>query len=260
MPGSLYRESSTIMKATLARQMGCQPADYESHEVTAVERPADSREPHLVLVTTCGTGSVVSVRDPRLGDWARANAPKPGRNQQIFLPKFLEGMASEARRLGHADARSHSSSGGMVLAEERPPRELPEGFRIRELTGAEVEALRSTLQFDNALGEPDETRRIAAHRIAFAAVDPHGTVVAVTGIWDQYPGIDELGLDVLREHRGAGLAAALTIHAIRWIRSEGRWPIYTHGFTNVRSMNNGLACGFRPLWFLSAVFVPEDMH
>lgn len=260
MPGTLFRESSAIMKATLAREMGCQATDYESHEVTVVERPGDSREPHLVLVTTCGTGSVVSVRDSRLGDWARANAPEPRRNQRIFVPKFLEGMASEARRLGYQDARSHSASGGMVLAEEHPPRELPRGFRIRELAGSEVEALRSTLQFDNALGEPDEVGRIAAHRIAFAVVDGDDRVIAVTGIWDQYPGIDEVGLDVSRENRGTGLAAALTIHAIRWIRSEGRWPIYTHGFTNVRSMNNGLACGFRPCWFLSAVFVPEDMH
>jgi GNAT superfamily N-acetyltransferase len=225
-----------------------------------VERPANSREPHLALVTTCGTGSVVSTRDARLAQWAREHAPKASINQRVFVPSFLEGMAAFAREIGHTDAKSHSASGGLVLAEELPERPLPNSFSIRELSDAEVLEFRNDGRFDNALGEPDETRRITGHRIAFAVVDSNDEPLAITGIWDQYPGIDELGLDVLREHRGSGFAAALTIHAVRWIRSEGRWPIYTYGFSNVRSMNNGLACGFRPLWFLAAVFVPSDMQ
>lgn len=259
MPTGLFAESAAGFKRILAAQMGCQPEDYESHALTIVERPADSREPHLALMTTCGAGSVVSARDPRLAHWARANAPSGNRNQQVFLPAFLEGMASHARDLGHAGAKSHSATGGMVLAYDAAPTELPAGFVIRELSAAEQVELRAGLKFDNALGEPDELRRIAASRTAFAVVEGDGVPVAVTGIWDQYPGVDELGLDVLREHRGKGFASALTIHATRWIRSEGRLPIYTYGFTNVRSMNNALACGYRPLWFLSAAFVPSDM-
>jgi GNAT superfamily N-acetyltransferase len=256
--GSLYAESSTVLKSVLAQQMGCEPLAYESHDLTVVQRPPESREPHLVLVTTCGTGSVVSSRDLALGEWARAK--ELSGNQRIFLPSFLEGMAAEARRLGHTDAKSHSASGGMVLAFDVPPPGLPPGFHIRDLSPDEITNLRAGLKFDNALGEPDESRRIASSRIAFAVVDSSDTPVAVTGIWDQYPGIDEIGVDVLREHRGHGFASALTIHAVRWIRSQGRWPVYTYGFTNIRSMNNGLACGFRPRWFLSAVYVPSDMH
>ncbi len=258
MRGSIFAESSSVFKAVLAEQMGCETAAYESNELTVVERPAASREPHLALVTTCGTGSVVSTRDARLAEWARGQQIEA--NHRIFLPNFLESMAAEARRLGHDDAKSHSASGGMVLAADVAPRELPPGFRIRSLSDDEVTNLRTGTKFENALGESDETRRINAHRIAFAVVSAADEVVACTGVWDQYPNIDEIGVDVLREHRGNGFASALTIHAVRWIRAQGRWPIYTYGFTNVRSMNNGLASGFRPLWFLSAVFVPADMH
>ena len=258
MPGALFAESSAVFKRALAEQMGCEAAAYESNALTVVERPQSSREPHLALMTTCGTGSVVSSRDARLGDWVRTQQLEA--NHRIFLPTFLEGMAAEARRLGHDDARSHSASGGMVLATDVPPRDLPSGFRIRSLSDDEVTKLRAGTNFENALGEADETRRINAHRVAFGIVNAADEVVASTGVWDQYPGIDEIGVDVLREHRGRGFASALTIHAVRWIRAQDRWPIYTFGFTNVRSMNNGLACGFRPLWFLSAVFVPSDMH
>ena len=258
MPGPLFAESSSFLKRTLAAQMGCTPADYESHQLTVVVRPPDSREPHLALMTTCGTGSVVSVRDPRLVDWVRAQEIPAHRNQWIFRPTFLEGLAAQARELGHVDAKSHGTSGGTVLAEEIEQPVLPPGFALRELSSAEQAELRVGNRFNNALGEEDELRRIAATRTAFAAIAPDGNTAAVVGIWDQYPGIDEIGLDVARDYRGHGLASALTVHAVGWIRSQGRWPIYTYGFTNVRSANNALRCGFRPLWFLSAVFVPAD--
>ena len=194
---------------------------------------------------------------PRPGDWARQQQLKA--NQRVFLPSFLEDLAAYARELGHEGAKAHSASGGTVLAEDLPVRELPPRFALRELSLSEQEQLRAGGEFDNALGEPEERRRIAASRIAFAVVDSTGAPVAVTGIWDQYPGVDELGLDVLRAFRGNGFAAILTIHATRWIRSQGRLPIYTYGFTNVRSMNNALSCGYRPLWFIAPVYVPSDM-
>lgn len=260
MVTTLYTESSAALREVLAAQMGCTVEDYRSHQLAVVSRPADSREPHLVLVTTMGAGSVVSVRDSRLADWAREHAPARNRNQQIFLPSFLEGMAARARELGHEAAKSHSASGGCVLAELLAPLPLPPWYALREIGVEEQARLRAGGQFDNALGEPDELRRIAAARTAFVVECPDGEVAAVAGIWDQYPGTDEIGLDVAPAHRGKGLAAVLTVHATRWIREQGRWPIYTYGFTNVRSMNNALRCGYRPLWFLSAVYVPADMH
>lgn len=253
----LFRESAEAFKRALAAEMGCAPEDYQSHGLAIVGRPTASREPHLALATTCGAGSVLSVRDPRLGDWARQQ--QLNANQRVFLPSFLEDLAAYARELGHEGAKAHSASGGTVLAEDLPARELPPGFALRELSLSEREQWRVGGEFDNALGEPEERRRIAASRIAFAVVDPTGAPVAVTGIWDQYPGVDELGLDVLRTFRGNGFAAVLTIHATRWIRSQGRLPIYTYGFTNVRSMNNALSCGYRPLWFIAPVYVPSDM-
>lgn len=260
MTTPLYREASAFMRRTLAEQLGCSESDYQSHLVTVVERPPGSREPHLALMTTMGTGSVVSVRDARLADWAREHAPPVNRNQQIFLPSFLEGMASFAREIGHEGAKSHTATGGCVLAEDVDPLPLPAGFSLRELSTAEQTTLRADGRFENALGEEDEHRRIAATRTAFAVESADGSVAGIAGVWDQYPEIDEIGVDVDRAHRGGGLAAVMTVHATRWIRAQGRWPMYSYGFTNVRSMNNALRCGYRPLWFLSAVYVPADMH
>lgn len=255
MPGQLFAASAAALKAALAAQLGCSPAGFESNALTIVERPPGSREPHLAIVATCGTGSVLSVRDTRLADWARQQPLEA--HFRIFLPAFLEGLAARARELGYAGVRSHSPSEGMVLAEDLPPRNLPAGYRIAELPLAEQERLRPGREFENALAEPGEDAKIASMRIAFAAHAPDGSIAGVAGTWDQYPGIDEIGLDVARAHRGQGLATALTIHATRWIRASGRWPIYTYGVTNVRSMNNGLSAGYRPLWLLSVVYEPD---
>ena len=195
------------------------------------------------------------MRDPRLADWAREQAVQP--HYRIFLPSFLEGLVAHARELGHANPKSHSASTGMVLA-ETPEAEPPPGYTVRELEAAEQRSLREGKVFDNALLEPDE-RKVERFRTAFGAFAPDGAVAAVAGVWDQYPGIDEIGLDVAREHRGLGFGRAMAVHASHWIRSQGRWPIYTYGFTNMRSANTGLAAGFRPLWQIAAVYRPEDV-
>ncbi len=254
MPGQLFAESAAAFKAAFAAQLGCDPSAFESNTLTIVERPAGSREHQLAVVATCGTGSVLSVKDARLAGWGREQPLEA--HFRIFLPSFLEGMAAHARGLGYDGARSHSPSEGMVLAEDLPPRDLPPGYRIAELPVADQQRLRPGLEFENALAEPGEDAKIASLRIVFAAYAPDGAIAGVAGVWDQYPVIDEIGLDVARAHRGLGLATTLTVHATRWIREHGRWPIYTYGVTNVRSMNNGLSAGYRPLWLLSVVYLP----
>jgi GNAT superfamily N-acetyltransferase len=258
MAGELFAEASRVFKLAMAHEMGCSTDDYESHELTVVERPAGSREPHLALATTCGTGTVLSVRDARLAEWARSYGVSP--HFRAFLPSFLEALATRARELGYVDAKSHSASTGMVLASLPEPAPLPPGFRIRELARSEQDELRETKEFDNALLEPEERSKLARFRTAFAAVATDGTPAAVAGVWDQYQAIDEIGLDVRRHYRGLGLGHAMAVHATRWIREQVRWPIYTHGFTNIRSANTGLSAGFRPLWQLQAVYRPSDVE
>lgn len=253
-----FREAAAAFKEIFAEQMGCDAADYDSEELAIVLRPEDSWEPHLALATTCGTGSVLSVRDERLADWA--DEQQLEKHFRIFLPSFLEGLAAEARRIGYTDAKSHSATTGMVHAGPVPVRKLKPPLELRRLRMDEQLALREEGNFENALGEPTELRRIKRMKRAFCIDLPDGEIIAVAGIWDQYPGVQEIGVDVLPAHRGSGLGHILTVYCAKWIRGAGNMPIYTYGFSNTRSANNGLRSGFRPLWHLSAVYVPEDLQ
>ncbi len=258
MATPLLHESLAAFKASFAAELGCELSAFEEPALTVVERPASSRDSHLVLITECGVGTVVSVKDARLIEWITTEAAKQEAHFRVFLPSFLEGLAAEARRLGHEGARSHNPSLGMVLAEVVPLPPLAPELELVELTPEDIHTYRQTSKFYNALLEHDEPpEELARFRTAFAVKDAAGKVLGISGVWDQFAGMDEVGVDVTREARGHGLARPLTIRATQWVRAQGRWPIYTFGVANIRSNNNGLACGYRPAWLLNVVFVPD---
>lgn len=257
MPAELHREALAAFHAEFAGQLGCETGAFAAPGLTISRRPPDSREPHLALLVECGLGTVVSVSDVGLIPWLEERSATLPYHFRVFQPEFIEALRAEALRLGHEGARSHSTTTGMVLAELPPAPALPPRLRIVELTTEEIARERPTEVFDNALLEPGERPELLdRYRTAFAVKDATGTLLGVSGVWDQYPGIDEIGVDVTREARGKGLARALTIHASHWIRAQGRWPIYTAGSSNLRSINNGIACGFRPAWLVTVVYVP----
>lgn len=257
MPSDTLRQATAAFHAEFARQLGCETSAFSAPGLTVCERPVNGREPHLVILAECGVGTVVSTKTPELLPWLREKGAALPFHFRVFQPSFLEALAAEASRVGHERARTHGSTMGLILAEELTVPPLPKGLRIVELTPDEILAERPTEVFDNALLDPDErTEMLARFRTAFGVKDGDGRLLGVSGVWDQYPGIDEIGVDVLREARGQGLARMLTIHATRWIRQQDRWPIYTAGMSNLRSINNGIACGFRPAWMLTVVYVP----
>jgi hypothetical protein len=258
MPSDLHQDALAEFQGEFARQLGCEVTAFQRQELTVVERPPEGREPHLVIVAECGLGTVISTKEPKLLPWLEQATAKLPYHFRAFQPAFLEAMAEEAQRLGYEGAKTHGTTLGMVLAEVPSLQEGPSGVLIEELTGEEILALRATDVFDNALLEREEPpEEIARFRTAFGVRDAEGRFVGMAGVWDQYPGIDEIGVDVVREARGQRLARVVTVRAAEWVREQGRWPIYTMGISNLRSMNNGLACGFRPAWALTVVYVPR---
>ena len=66
----------------------------------------------------------------------------------------------------------------------------------------------------------------------------------------------QIGIDVLREYRLQGIAAALTSQLACEIKKRGKLPFYSTSFGNVPSMKNAHKSGFRPAWIqIQANFV-----
>ena len=58
----------------------------------------------------------------------------------------------------------------------------------------------------------------------------------------------QIGIDVLPEYRGQGIASALTSRLAIEIIERGKVPFYCAAWCNVRSVRNAIKSGFRPAW------------
>ncbi len=58
----------------------------------------------------------------------------------------------------------------------------------------------------------------------------------------------QIGIDVLPEYRRQGIAQHLTSSLALEILSRGKVPYYCAAWSNIKSVRNAIACGFKPAW------------
>lgn len=70
----------------------------------------------------------------------------------------------------------------------------------------------------------------------------------------------QIGIDVLPEYRGEGIAAALTSRLAAEILAQGIVPFYCCAWSNIGSIRNAIASGFRPAWVQVTVKEMEEIE
>ncbi len=251
MTTALFREQAAALLKGAALDLGCEPEALYRHALTVVPRPEVQRRPFVALAVDSGFGTILSV-EPQLLDWAIANVP-PGLHSRVMQMFFMAALAERAAEAGFTDAKAFGTGLSFGLSEVVTVPALPDGLRLRETPHSWMEAQRSTDVFDNALGGGDDDERFGRTRTAFALVDENDEPLAVAGVCDYGWGREEVGVDVRRDARGQGLAKVVVTAAIRSILEAGHVPYYSCGATNVRSHNNAIACGFRPVFTRATV-------
>ena len=58
----------------------------------------------------------------------------------------------------------------------------------------------------------------------------------------------QIGVDVLPEYRGKGIASALTSRLALEILERGKVPFYCCAWSNIKSVKNAIKSGFLPAW------------
>lgn len=74
------------------------------------------------------------------------------------------------------------------------------------------------------------------------------TLVGLAGCSADCAQMWQIGIDVLPAYRRQGIASALTNRLARETFERGKIPFYCAAWSNVRSVRNALACGFKPSW------------
>lgn len=230
-------------RTTRARTLGCDESAFDSNALTVVARPSDASEPYVALAVTFGTGTVVSVDAPYL-DFVRGLAIDPHR-RAFFPPVLMDPLIAHGHEQGQALAYRPSNL-GFVSATPPPAPELPPGLRAVDIGRDWRATWLASGTFDNALGDPTDTYAGGIWERGIAIVDGFGSPAAVAGMYRDGDGFREIGVDVMRDQRGAGLGRAVVAFAARSILTEGLVPTYYCAPTNVRSHRTALACGFLP--------------
>jgi RimJ/RimL family protein N-acetyltransferase len=102
------------------------------------------------------------------------------------------------------------------------------------------------LKFPNALShEPEQHGRPT---VLAAVAYRDGDIAGIAGVTKDSDFMYQIGIDVLPEHRGNGLAPAMTSAAARAVFDIGGLPYYCTSNSNILSMRTALAVGFRPTW------------
>ncbi|MFN0096741.1 MAG: GNAT family N-acetyltransferase [Dehalococcoidia bacterium] len=258
MPDDLFSRCAAAVRLAEAAELGCDPSAFATNALTVVEAPsvAPPSGRWAALAVTFGTGSVLRV-EPGVAAWVREHAPN--KHFRVLQPFFLADLAAATTTFsGGRPCSAHGLTLGFVPERLVEPSPLPPGYELRWLGRGELAPLRQLQRFENTLGDPDEPERLDAALGGFAVFSPWGQPVALAGAWDEGHGRYEIGVDVVREFRGLGLAAPAAAAMTRWILEQGKTPIYTCGATNIRSQRVALSLGYKPLWTLGAVWrIPE---
>ena len=121
-------------------------------------------------------------------------------------------------------------------------KELSCPYEMRILEKGEFEHL-YTDDFSNALCESRKDLDV----LAVAAYDK-GREIALAGCSADGEEMWQIGIDVLKEYRRQGVAAALTSKLAIEVLKRGKVPFYGCAWANVKSQRNAVKCGFRPAW------------
>jgi GNAT superfamily N-acetyltransferase len=241
MSGDLFSKYSSAARDAYAAGMNCSVDDFGSEQLTIVKRPAD-KPWYTVSVATFGTGTVLSV-NPSYYDFVEAN--RPAKHYRAMSGEFLASIVAEGARRGESLGFSTASL-CFTIAHDPPDIELPPNFELREHDKDWMSAEMGSGRFENGAGAPNTGGREFRNRFALVLYDGSGEPVAVAGAFDTH-GMLEIGVDVLREHRGRGLGRLVVSRMARHIMRQGGVPFYGCAPTNIRSQHTAASCGFRPV-------------
>lgn len=121
-------------------------------------------------------------------------------------------------------------------------RPLPCPYETRLLGPRDFEGL-YTNEWSNALCE----KRRELDVLGIGAYDGE-KLVGLAGCSADCETMWQIGIDVLPEYRGRGVASALTSRLALEILEREKLPFYCAAWCNVKSVRNAIRSGFRPAW------------
>lgn len=251
------REAFEMGYRQLAIDFNARPEDFRSDGIVFTEaarlpgrRDYTGKEPFFEMVTV-GLSTVIMADarlHPALREWAQG-AEEP--HWLLELPRLLK-LSEILAPYGYKLSQTHH---GYLPAGKLTPPEAPEGVELRWLEREDIAELYPNSRWPNALQEDRDPKR--PDILAAAAVDGE-EIAGIAGASADAPGMWQIGIDVVKGHRGRGLGRLLVQGLAAEIQRRGALPFYYSSVSNLHSQNIALGCGFRPVWVDISAEEKED--
>ncbi len=118
------------------------------------------------------------------------------------------------------------------------------GFSILRYSGADIAQFREDARFGNAYGFCGT----APDMLGVAAVKD-GVILGMAGVSADSPRLWQIGIDVLPEAQGQGIASMLVALLRNDVLTSGHLPYYGTSISHLASQRVALRAGFLPAWF-----------
>jgi hypothetical protein len=239
MTSNLFAKYSQATREAVAKALNVPTSAFDREELTFVDRQ-EATPWFTVNAVTFGTGTVLSI-DPEYRAFAEGHPPT--KHYRAMSAQFLQSIAEEGARRGHK-LNVYAPSLCFTIGSEPPDEPLPAGFEFREHDATWMNGEQANRRFENGVGEAGMDGREFRNRFALVLYDAAGEPAAVAGAFDTY-GMLEIGIDVVRAHRGLGLGRLTVSTIAREIMQRGQVPFYGCAPTNIRSHLTAESSGFR---------------
>lgn len=225
-----------------AMDSNCRPEDFLSAEnkvVLSKKNPAARKYlelPFLCDFTSYGSNIVASV-SPEYRKIAQSYLEKNSVSQCFETPS-LHTLIENLRPLG----ANVCFMAEYFLPDVEKIRPTACSYELKVLHKPELSPLYLP-QWSNALCE----KRKELDMLAVGAYDS-GNLIGLAGASADCDTMWQIGIDVLPAYRKQGIACALTGRLAAEILQLGKVPFYCAAWSNLPSVRNAIAAGFKPAW------------
>lgn len=231
------------LKKLLALELNCLPDDLgkKTNIITAPVlndgRRIYQHEPYFFHMATLGQNAVITA-DERLHGFLREwSADKCG--HWLFEQPNLLRLERELNKYGYTLSQSYHMFLPQVGAN------IQGNFETKWFRDAEIHQFYGDERFPNAICSEYLPHR--PDRIVVCAYI-NGEIAGMAGCSEDAKGWQQIGIDVMPQHRSKGVGAYLVNILKDVIELRGDIPFYGTSLSNLHSWSIAIKCGFRPAW------------
>lgn len=227
----------------LSLDLNCSPEDFtRSEDILTLPALREGRRqyipgaPYFEMVTL-GGNAVITAND-QLHPFLRELLQKTHGHWLFEIPSLIA-IDTELHRFGFQLTPTHH-----MLLPDRPVT-AQETIPVRWFYNEEIFPFYGDKRFPNAICPEFVPER--PDRIVVCAYDGD-TIMGMAGCSEDAPHWQQIGIDVLPEYRGRGIAGYLVTLLRCKIEERGDQPFYGTAIANYYSMRTALRAGFSPVW------------